>query len=62
MATRAIRAHLNVCDYDDCQHEWISREVPDRCAKCKRRRWNKGGLVVTEIERNRKPVSVRRSA
>jgi hypothetical protein len=45
MASRTITAHLNTCDYADCRHEWISREIPDRCAKCKRRRWNRGGSL-----------------
>jgi hypothetical protein len=31
-----------VCEYRDCTYEWLARgeKVPEKCAKCKRRRWH----------------------
>lgn len=40
MSTARIEAYENTCDYPQCGHVWISREIPARCAKCKGRNWN----------------------
>jgi hypothetical protein len=55
MATRNVQAHLNTCDYSDCRHEWVTRDVPARCARCKRRTWNKGGDRGTPSPASAKP-------
>jgi hypothetical protein len=39
-----VKAFKCTCDYTDCGHFWVSLEMPARCAKCKRRRWNTGGF------------------
>lgn len=37
-----------ICDYADCDGVWIAKSdaAPDKCAKCKRRRWNQVSLTV----------------
>ena len=30
----------------ECGHRWIAEEMPKRCAKCKRRAWNKTAVLV----------------
>lgn len=33
-----------VCEYEDCQHEWlVTGPIPAKCARCRRRGWNKSG-------------------
>lgn len=32
------------CDWPDCAHPWESDEIPERCAKCKRRTWNRPAI------------------
>lgn len=37
-----IQARINKCDFVNCGHEWFSgKKIPDRCAKCKRKNWNR---------------------
>lgn len=40
-----------VCEYRDCGHEWLAEkgEPPEKCAKCRRRRWH--GVGVGEAEK-----------
>lgn len=45
--TKTVKAQLCTCDYDDCQNVWVVLTIPERCGRCKRRRWNKGGFTVT---------------
>lgn len=45
--TKTVKAQLCTCDYDDCQNVWVALVVPERCGRCKRRRWNKGGFSDT---------------
>jgi len=59
MATKQVRAQANTCDYDDCQHQWVTVDVPERCARCKRRRWNKGGFTHPDTRQTRQHVSER---
>lgn len=41
-----IQAEVCVCDA--CGHRWLSGgELPERCAKCKSRKWNERGYVET---------------
>jgi hypothetical protein len=41
------------CEYPDCGHIWLatSEKTPDKCAKCRRRRWNEPAAVPTPAER-----------
>lgn len=54
MATKIIEVHLCTCDL--CGHEWITRAVPERCAKCKRFNWDNGGLTKADLARARQII------
>lgn len=45
------------CDFPACGHVWYSAKEPLRCAKCKRKNWNKvkGEVVRAPKTRKRKP-------
>ena len=58
------------CEYADCGHEWlVAGEAPEKCAKCRRRGWNKEGARTvlvgepspeeSERERRREKKAVR---
>lgn len=36
------------CDFADCGHIWLAKIERARCAKCKRRNWNKNGTLQTQ--------------
>lgn len=44
----ALRCHCEVCG-----HGWITEVEPKRCAKCKGRKWNASGKVVSSVTRVR---------
>ena len=33
-----------------CGHQWISEQVPARCAKCKSRKWNAGAEEYKPVQ------------
>ncbi len=33
------------CQCEACSHEWITRDIPKRCARCKSRKWNNGERI-----------------
>lgn len=37
-----------MCDFADCGHIWLAKVERARCAKCKRRNWNKNGTLQTQ--------------
>lgn len=39
MSTKMVSAW--VCDFTNCGHSWLAKTQPARCAKCKRKNWNK---------------------
>jgi hypothetical protein len=51
-----VRVDANKCDFPDCGHVWLSKSEPERCAKCKKKKWNKlpsrgtiTGLIVEDF-------------
>lgn len=36
------------CDFENCGHIWLAKEERARCAKCKRRNWNKKGVLKSQ--------------
>lgn len=36
-----------------CGHEWLAKEKPQRCARCKSRKWDSGSVEIVEERRER---------
>lgn len=36
------------CDHKDCAYEWDAEEVPQRCARCQRRTWNRPARLASK--------------
>lgn len=38
------------CTCEHCKHEWMADSRPARCAKCKRRTWNREGDLEKPVQ------------